>query len=642
MKNELEMKTVEIRTHLLGCVNTLKELNLKHKFSTDINDIDRAEKLLTQQEFDVVICGEIKQGKSSFINALLGRDVLPTDVKVATSQVFRISNTATESYHLEFWDGGKAEISLEELKKYGTEPDEVLINDPLLRGRRLKWISVNIPATFLPNNVHLLDTPGLGAIYQAHTEITNKYVSSADAVIFLKDSREPLTQTEKNFINTVTNVTKNILFVQTKSDTLDTETRVEILQRNEKLLNEHFSSKLGKKMTFYSFSAKNLLSASKQGDKVRQDMLRKVSGIDEISAALQMLFFRTVHYANTCAACNAAFDIYQRCATTINEQLKILECDDKHKKQEFVIQKRNVEVEFQKAWDIQKGEKWRILSGGIKNIIDTGSTMAQRMCCTGAPIETYFLAEINKLDDKDIKTLQAIAQRLPADIQSAVQVEWQNIYNQTIEQLSHKFIGFQNDLRPRFSDNGQLYLEPNNLMPAIGDTGKFSKLRNIWSGVTLGGIAGAALASVFTGGASLLVAITGIIAGGIWAKKDADALQGKAAKRELLNYLHQALAQINHSLSAPSGVGTKGQIQTCFEQLYNDSLKACENIRDKEGQKLRDELTLLEEQAEMGFEETKKQLNKLQNTCSEMKNLQECLTRVRNQLVEIKKQTEME
>src|SRR4051794_21116940 len=54
--------------------------------------------------YRVLVGGEVKRGKSTFINALLGDPVLPHDLDVATSQVFRVRD-GEEAYRLRFEDG---------------------------------------------------------------------------------------------------------------------------------------------------------------------------------------------------------------------------------------------------------------------------------------------------------------------------------------------------------------------------------------------------------------------------------------------------------------------------------------------------------------------------------------------------------
>src|SRR5215469_10259123 len=57
---------------------------------------------LTENTYQVLVVGEAKRGKSTFVNALIGQDLLPTDVDVATCQVFRIRQSEQEAYCLRF------------------------------------------------------------------------------------------------------------------------------------------------------------------------------------------------------------------------------------------------------------------------------------------------------------------------------------------------------------------------------------------------------------------------------------------------------------------------------------------------------------------------------------------------------------
>src|SRR4051812_32104635 len=105
---------------------------------------------LASAAFRVLVVGEVKRGKSTFVNALLGAEVLPVDVDVATSQVFRVRRAAREAYRLRFEDGSARAIGLEDLPRYGSQavadaggaatPEAVL-----------RWIEVERPATFLPD-----------------------------------------------------------------------------------------------------------------------------------------------------------------------------------------------------------------------------------------------------------------------------------------------------------------------------------------------------------------------------------------------------------------------------------------------------------------------------------------------------------
>ena len=104
-QNELNQKITSLQTGLSNVMNNIESLSDEEKQipKTDM-DFDIAKEILKDKEYNVVVCGEVKKGKSSLINAIIGQNLLPVDSDIATSQVFRISNSQTESYKLVFTD----------------------------------------------------------------------------------------------------------------------------------------------------------------------------------------------------------------------------------------------------------------------------------------------------------------------------------------------------------------------------------------------------------------------------------------------------------------------------------------------------------------------------------------------------------
>lgn len=88
----LEQQLQSIRSLLQ---NTYSSMTNFHSSLLPVPDssLAAAGRLIEQEQYDVVVCGEVKKGKSSFINALMGEEVLPTNTQVATSQVCRIINS---------------------------------------------------------------------------------------------------------------------------------------------------------------------------------------------------------------------------------------------------------------------------------------------------------------------------------------------------------------------------------------------------------------------------------------------------------------------------------------------------------------------------------------------------------------------
>ena len=196
----------------------------------------------------LVVIGEIKKGKSSLINALLGiTNVLPVSSDVATATVFRVvygqkrrnvvvlrskpvsdntldySAITADAISMEFNRMANQKIILterevtdEELFLYGAEDG----NPENEKG--VDHIRIEIPCEALRNGLEIIDTPGLGGLMKAHADITWGYIPNAQAVLFVLESVEsPFTKDEHLFLSRIKTITPRIIFAQTKIDKVD-------------------------------------------------------------------------------------------------------------------------------------------------------------------------------------------------------------------------------------------------------------------------------------------------------------------------------------------------------------------------------------------------------------------------------------
>lgn len=193
--------------------------------------------------FRLVVMGEIKKGKSSFINALLSQpDLLPIASDVATSTVFKLIYGPQRKFKVFFQPdvdtGSRTEtlkIEPTALKDYGTE-DGNPGNE-----KRVDFIGIELPHALLKAGLVIVDTPGVGGLFKAHRDITWRYAPNADAVCFVVDSTDTvITQDELDFLKELTGkVTKRIFFVQTKVDLGGIEQSQAWEKRNRELLTKH-------------------------------------------------------------------------------------------------------------------------------------------------------------------------------------------------------------------------------------------------------------------------------------------------------------------------------------------------------------------------------------------------------------------
>lgn len=204
-------------------------------------DFIRQVKFLGAGIFRLVVMGEIKKGKSSFINALLGvKDLVPVSSDVATSTVFKIHYGSVPGYRVHFEkETGKEPQKIEavELASYGTE------NGNPGNAKQVDFIEVIHPAPLLKEGLVIIDTPGLGGLFKEHKKITWSYVPKADAVFFVTDSVEsPIGLEEIEHLKTVTKITQHLYFVQTKASAVDKDAREARRQNNLSILSQAFNT----------------------------------------------------------------------------------------------------------------------------------------------------------------------------------------------------------------------------------------------------------------------------------------------------------------------------------------------------------------------------------------------------------------
>jgi len=154
---------------------------------------------LEENRYNVLVVGEAKRGKSTFVNALIGQDILPTGVERAMTQAFRVCHAEQAAYRRRFEDGSQQEIPADALFQYGAHVVEDSAGKPRL-GQSMRCIEVEVPMPFLPEGVSIWDTPGLGSHRATQTHIIQRFVPHADAVIYVLDSRQPMDQSDLEFM----------------------------------------------------------------------------------------------------------------------------------------------------------------------------------------------------------------------------------------------------------------------------------------------------------------------------------------------------------------------------------------------------------------------------------------------------------
>jgi len=212
LRKKLLEKTADFQTY---CSNIGKE--------RVVGSLQELQKKLLENRFHLVVLGQFKRGKSTFINSILGDPVLPTSVVPLTSIVTVLKYGGQESVQVMLDDGSHRTIPREELADYVTERG----NPANEKG--VRRVEISFPSEYLKDGVSIIDTPGVGSTFENNTEMTYSYLPNVDAALFLLAVDPPISQAEVAFLKDVRQYVEKIFFIQNKIDYLGAEEREESL-----------------------------------------------------------------------------------------------------------------------------------------------------------------------------------------------------------------------------------------------------------------------------------------------------------------------------------------------------------------------------------------------------------------------------
>ncbi|GLW35617.1 dynamin family protein [Actinoplanes regularis] len=234
----------------------------------------------------VVVAGAQKRGKSTMLNALVGRPgLLPVDADVATRTYLalcpgpRLSATVLR-------DGGtrREPIDPDDIDRYASVwADRATVRD-------VTGVEITTDHPVL-TGLRLLDTPGVDGLDLGHKHTTMAVLRTADALLFTVSAEdEPVLRHELEFLAEAAERLNAVAFVLTKTDS--SANWRELLRENQRRVAEHVArndpdGRLGRLLTapWFPVSARLLEAAAARrtaGQQQRADDLRARSGFDDL------------------------------------------------------------------------------------------------------------------------------------------------------------------------------------------------------------------------------------------------------------------------------------------------------------------------------------------------------------------------
>lgn len=218
----LNQRTMALRAQCEDLVKDLQQLSQEIGHKELAATVGELRNRMTEP-FMFVIVGEVKAGKSSFVNALLeaGREICAVAPQPMTDTIQQIL--------------------------YGEKEESVSVN-PYLK-------KVYLPVDIL-REIAVVDTPGTNSIVERHQEITEHFIPASDLVIFVFEAKNPYRQSAWDFFEFIHREWhKKIIFVLQQKDLMSPED----LAVNEAGLFDHALKKGMSEPAIFSVSAKDEL-----------------------------------------------------------------------------------------------------------------------------------------------------------------------------------------------------------------------------------------------------------------------------------------------------------------------------------------------------------------------------------------------
>lgn len=320
----------------------------------EIRDLKAASAGLSEEVFRLLVLGEIKRGKTTFVNALIGEDLLPTGVTPCTAMITIIKYGESPKVVIHFDDGNQEEVDFATFKKkYTIDPSEVKAEEDvdLRRFYDVEYAEVFYPMPLLQHGVEIIDSPGLNDTISRNRFSLN-YINNCHAVIFVMSAVQFLTLKEREYLDDyVDDRGLTVFFIINQWDRisggiLDQNDPVALKQQEKMVRDRAFvnlSDYCGGEDNFKKrvFEMRSLEAITRLRQKPPQTL--DGTGFEKFLPELNCLLTKDRFKAEMDRAKMIALEVFDRVSKTIDKRIPLLRQSEK----EIQAQINQVEPKFQ-------------------------------------------------------------------------------------------------------------------------------------------------------------------------------------------------------------------------------------------------------------------------------------------------------
>lgn len=229
LNNDREKFEEKIKTLVRLIEKQIKIANFLNK-PDQIANLKNLLNIVQSTSFKVMILGEFKRGKSTFINALLGKEILPAFATPCTAIINEVKwgEKPRAILHFNQVDGQEREepkeIPVDEIEEYVVIKEDVdqsqAINESPYEKLEIFW-----PLKLCEDRIEIIDSPGLNE-HKTRQQVTESYLVTVDAIILVLSCEQLFSKSEQEVVD-------NKLLPMGHEDIFFVCNRINLIRRNE-------------------------------------------------------------------------------------------------------------------------------------------------------------------------------------------------------------------------------------------------------------------------------------------------------------------------------------------------------------------------------------------------------------------------
>ena len=170
-----------------------------------------------QQTLKVFVIGEVKAGKSSLINTLVGQQISPTNILEATASLWEIGYGQEDTVSIEYHNGLSEKIPFDQVHSVLSITNQ----ENLEKAKDIAYVKVRTRQHDF-RELLLIDSPGLATVTEQNAQLTRNVLEDVDIALWVLNANH-LGQTDiMQEVENLAQLGKPIIAVISKIDEVDT------------------------------------------------------------------------------------------------------------------------------------------------------------------------------------------------------------------------------------------------------------------------------------------------------------------------------------------------------------------------------------------------------------------------------------